>query len=585
MKSFVADFETTTKENDCHVWAYAVCEVGNTDDVIIGTTIDDFMLWCKNQETNNLVYFHNLKFDGQFIIYWLLTNGFKHVDDSKDRATNTFQTLISDKGLYYAIEVIFYLNGKKVKKVVFQDSYKLIPLSVNDIAKAFHLPISKLSIDYTAHDNLPVGSPLTANEEEYIKNDVRIVSYAISYFYSQGLTKMTIGSCALSEYKDIVSKKNFKRWFPPPTYHNDIRQAYKGGFTSLNRKFANKTVCEGLILDKNSMYSFVMKDKYLPYGTPIFFNGQYEYDEMYPLYIQMLRCSFELKPGKIPIIQSKTNEFYRGNEYLIDSEGQEIIICLNSVDLELFFEHYDVYNPTYMSGWKFKATKGLFDEFIDKWSAIKIESKINQNWGLYTIAKYMLNSLWGKFGTDIKFKSRIPYIDKENKVAYADSPLKAKDPVYLPLASFITSYAREETIRPSQKIMDNYNRGISKAEWIYSDTDSLHILLNGETVEEFLKNCGLDIDDTRLGAWKLEGKFTKAKYIRQKCYIQNFTDDIKSENPEYKMKVTVAGMPHECHSQVTFKNFKVGTTYTGKNQPKIVSGGCILVADVFTIKE
>lgn len=580
MKCFVADFETTTTENDCHVWGYAVCDIDNPEDVIFGTTIDDFMFWCRSQKENNLVYFHNMKFDAQFIIHWLLNNGFTHAETSRDRKSNTFTTLITDKGLYYAIEVIFYLNGKRVKKIVFQDSYKLIPLSVRDIAKSFKLPISKLKIDYEAHNNLPLGSPLTDEEKEYIKNDVQIVAHGINYFHSKGLNRMTIGSCALNEYKNIISKKVFKRLFPAPTYHYDIKQAYKGGFNCLNRKFENKVVGGGLVLDKNSMYPYVMKKYELPYGTPIFFKGEYKPDKYYPLYIQMMSCKFTLKPGKIPIIQSRTREFYRGSEYLTSSEDLEVMICLNSVDLELFFENYDVENPTYYSGWKFKSLRGMFDEYIDKWSEIKIQSKINGDFGMYEISKYMLNSLYGKFGTDLIMRTKIPYI-KKNRVEYYDSEPKQKEPVYLPLASFVTSYARYETIRASQTIMDNYYNGTSKAEWIYSDTDSCHILLNGEDEETFLKNCGLYIDDTELGAWKIEGRFDKGKYIRQKCYIQNYN---KEGEDEYNLKVCVAGMPHECHSQVNFKNFKIGATYEGKKQPKIVPGGCILENVEFTIK-
>ena len=32
--------------------------------------------------------------------------------------------------------------------------------------------------------------------------------HSIEYFNSQGLTKMTIGSCAMNEYKNIIKKKN-----------------------------------------------------------------------------------------------------------------------------------------------------------------------------------------------------------------------------------------------------------------------------------------------------------------------------------------------------------------------------------------
>ena len=136
MGTFIADFETTTREEDCRVWAYAICEVGNDNNVILGTTIDDFMKWCMESKKNNKVLFHNLKFDGQFIMSWLFKNGYRHTTDPYDNGSGTFTTLISDKGLYYRIDVIFYRKGKHVNKVTFEDSYKLIPLSVDAIAKA-----------------------------------------------------------------------------------------------------------------------------------------------------------------------------------------------------------------------------------------------------------------------------------------------------------------------------------------------------------------------------------------------------------------------------------------------------------------
>lgn len=580
MKSYVADFETTTRAEDCRVWAYAVCEVGNTENISIGVTIDDFMLWCKNSKENPKVYFHNLKFDGQFILYWLFKNGFTHVEDPKERKSNTFTTLISDKGLYYSIEVIFYRKGKKIKKVTFQDSLKLIPLSVKAIAKAFKFPEQKLEIDYESHDFLPEGSPLSRDEEEYLKHDVIIVAKAIEYFYSQGLDKMTIGSCALNEYKKLISKRAFERYFPPPTFHKDVKQSYRGGFTYLEPQFAGKVLKKGIVLDVNSLYPSVMYDCYLPFGTPIFFKGKYKDDGFYPLYTQMFRCSFELKKGKIPTIQIKGSIFFRSNEYITSSNNEELTLCLNSVDLELFFEHYDVYNIEYISGWKFKATKGLFTDYIDKWSNNKIQAKKDGNHGLYLISKLFLNSLYGKFGTDTTVKSKIPYYNPDDDtVHFHDSKPETKDGIYVAMASFITSYARLKTITAAQTIKDNYNSGKSKIQFVYADTDSLHCISDDFSLPE-----GLEIDDTKLGAWKWETKFDKAKFLRQKCYIENSTEDVENPNPEYELKVTVAGMPVTCHSQVTFKNFKIGASYTGKLQPKIVKGGTILNNVDFTIK-
>ena len=42
-----------------------------------------------------------------------------------------------------------------------------------------------------------------------------------------------------------------------------------------------------------------MYEKPMPIGEPILFQGEYVYDRVYPLYIQMLTCCFELKEGRL----------------------------------------------------------------------------------------------------------------------------------------------------------------------------------------------------------------------------------------------------------------------------------------------
>ena len=103
------------------------------------------------------------------------------------------------------------------------------------------------------------------------------------------------------------------------------------------------------------------------------------------------------------------------------------------------------------------------------------------------------------------------------------------------------------------------------------DTDSIHSLLSIEELKGF---C--DIDDNRLGAWKCEGIFTKAKFIRQKCYIEEIDN---------KIKITCAGLPKNCYDSVTWENFKTGFTCGGKLTYTHVKGGIILKETEFTIKE
>lgn len=589
MKKYVADFETTTLPNDCRVWAYAIVDIENPDDkdsVIIGTNIDSFIEWCSKQKGSPKIFFHNLKFDLSFVMDALFRMGFTHTTETRDRQTKTFNTMISDKGLVYQCEIIFYRKGKNIRKVILQDSLKLIPLRVKEIPKAFGLEEAKGEIDYDRHNYLPPNSPLTEIEKDYIIHDVVIVAKAINYMYSQGLDRMTVGACALAEYKSIVGKHTFKRWFPTPEYHDDVKQSYRGGFTYLNPEFAGKPVKEGITLDVNSLYASVLRshDCPLPFGTPIFFKGKYKYNPVYPLYTQMFRCQFEIKPGKIPTIQIKHSLDYRGNEYLTSSNGDTVTLCLNSVDLKLFFEQYNVYNPEWMSGWMFKASVGMFDKYIDKWIANKIQASKDGNKGLRYISKLFLNSLYGKFGTDNKQINKVPYY-KDGEVKYYYSKPESKPGIYIALASFVTSYARRVTITSAQKIQDNYHAGLSDIQFVYADTDSLHCFSPGFKLPE-----GLEIDPYKLGAWKYEGKFHSddgngAKFLRQKCYIENITEDVDNPNPEYHLKITVAGMPEECYDQVTFDNFVIGANYFGKKLPVTVPGGTVLIPGTFTIKQ
>lgn len=230
MKKFTADFETCTwLENETYVWAWAMCEIGNEENIQIDNSIDSFIKKCY-QEKNCIVYFHNLRFDGTFIIYWLFKNGFKHVEKREEIESHTFTTLISDMGQFYQIVIYFQKGNKKVHKVTFIDSLKIIPFSVKEIAKSFGLEISKLEIDYNKYRE--VGHILTEEEKAYIKNDVLIVAKALKVLFDEGLDHMTQASNSLHDYKTMINQSKFKHLFPSLDYDidEDIRMSYKRRF-------------------------------------------------------------------------------------------------------------------------------------------------------------------------------------------------------------------------------------------------------------------------------------------------------------------------------------------------------------------
>lgn len=552
---YTADFETTTNPTDCRVWACGICSIDESYQFEYGNSIEWFMQYAY-EHSGDTFYFHNLKFDGEFIMCYLFEHGFRHETNRKCLKSKTFTTLISDKGQHYSIEICFEKKNGEERKVTIYDSLKILPFSVEQVAKGFNLPLSKLEIDY--NEERPIGHILTKLEIDYLRNDVEIMARALATLFSQDLKQMTQGSNALHDYKKTVGRKNFMKWFPIPAYDYDIRQSYKGGFTYCDPRLKGQDVGEGIVLDVNSLYPSVMYYQPLPYGEGIFFEGKYKEDKIYNLYVQMITCQFELKENHIPTIQLKNNLSFVPTEYLTSSEDEEVTMCLTSVDLELFFEHYEVYNITYHSGWKFKSTTGLFTSYIDKWNAVKMESTLNGNMAMRTLAKLMLNALYGKFALNPNVQSKIPYYDN-GIVKYTLGEKETRKPIYIPIGTFITAWARYKTITSAQKVYDRF---------LYADTDSLHLL--GTELPK-----GLEIDPVKLGAWKHESTFTRARFIRQKTY---------AEEIDGTLHITCAGMPSRCYEHVTWENFIAGSSFAGKLQMQHVHGGIVLKDIDFTIK-
>lgn len=572
IKKFTADFETIVNHNETRVWAVGLCEIGNTDNFQYGNNIDFFMDFISKKNKNYIIYFHNLKFDGEFIFNYLLNNGYRYIKNKSERSDKTFTTLISDMGQFYSIEIYFETqNKRKINKVTIYDSLKVLNFSVSEIARSFNLGEIKGEIDYKL--NRPIGHQLTEEEIEYLRKDVVIMAKALYIMHTQKLTKMTIGSNALTQYKNI--NLNFKNYFPVLHFDIDkeIRRSYKGGFTYLNPKYKGVMIYDGSVYDANSLYPSIMYYNYLPFGDPVYFEGSYETDRLYPLYVQTLTCCFKLKKNKIPSIQIKNNLSFVPNEYIESSDDDLVTLTLTCIDLDLFFEQYDVYDITYHSGWKFKQLRGLFKQYVDQYTEMKTNAKKEQNSALYIIAKLMLNSLYGKFGSSPIVRGKYPVLSDDGSIKYKLTEKEIKDPVYIAIASFITSYARQKTILTSQKIRDYSLEKYNEDYYVYSDTDSIHLInLSFEELKEII-----DIDEYKLGAWKHEGDFEKAKFLRQKCYVE------KMKNKK-DISVTVAGLPKKLGYKLNFDNFNENFTTDGKLAFKHVKGGVVLIDTTFTIK-
>lgn len=428
-------------------------------------------------------------------------------------------------GQFYSLTVRWN-NGNTTE---FRDSAKKFPnMSVRKIAVSFKLDVTKGDIDYDAPR--PVGYTMTPEEADYLIRDVLIVAKAVGQTLANGMSKLTIGSDALNEYKDMIGKRQFERLYPifPVKMDADIRRAYRGGFTYADPRFKGKLNGAGLVLDVNSLYPFVMRTKLLPYGEPEYVKGQVLPTATKPLTIQHITFTAKIRKNHIPCIQIKGSLSFLETEYLTEV-NEPTVMSVTNVDMQLMLDHYHVNILEYAGGWRFNAAEGLFDSYIDKWMLVKA----NSTGGIREIAKLHLNSLYGKFATNPIVASKNPVLEGDT-VKLTRGEDSERKPIYSPMGIFITSYARELTIRAAQ---ENYS------VFAYADTDSLHLMTT--TIPKTL-----EVHESNIGAWKLEYRFKNAYYVRAKAYFE------LKENGAYHN--AVAGLPVELANLVRFDDLRPG---------------------------
>lgn len=582
---FVGDFETTVydKQERTDVWASAIVEL-YSENVKILHTIDETFEYLKSLKSNIIIYYHNLKFDGSFWIDYLMNvkhfeqavyktgedyNNVEFIENYKMRS-NTFKYLISEMGQWYTITI---KTGRYIIEI--RDSLKLLPFSVRKIGAGFFTKHKKLDMEYTGF-RYP-GCHISDEEKKYIANDVLVVKEALELMYSKGHNKLTIGACCLSEYKNICMQTlnnalEYDEMFPDITaieldkelYGSDnadsyIRKSYKGGWCYLVKGKENKLYKNGVTADVNSLYPSMMSSEsgnYYPVGMPHFWKGNFipkEAQENNNYFFIRIRTRFVLKSGMLPFIQIKGNSLYKGTECLQTSDIYDektgkyyskykdingnvhdsiLTLTLTQTDYILFKEHYNLFNFEILDGCWFYTLKGIFDEYINKYKKIKLESK----GAMRMLAKLFLNNLYGKMAASTDSSFKYAFVKEDTSIGFVPVNQNEKKPGYIPVGSAITSYARNFTIRAAQK---NYY-GIDKPGFIYADTDSIHCDLSPEQVR------GITIHPKNFCCWKLETSWDYGWFVRQKTYIEHVVaEDLKPIEKSY-FNIKCAGLPDKC---------------------------------------
>lgn len=639
---FVGDFETTVYEGqeDTEVWASACVELF-TDDVQIHHSIGETYQYFKDLDTNIICYYHNLKFDGSFwLSYLLIDEGLsqaieidenlqQHMQQAKNMPNNTVSYSVSGMGQWYRITI--KVNNHTIE---LRDSLKLLPFSVKRIGESFGTKHKKLDMEYTGFRY--AGCEITPDEQHYIANDVLVVKEALEIMFTEGHKKLTIGSCCLAEYRKSIGGKKYEQLFPnlydiplPDEYGANsageyIRKSYHGGWCYLARGKERQIKHNGTTADVNSLYPSMMSSESgnpYPVGYPTFWRGDIIPDEaLLPnrFYFVRFRTQFYIRPGKLPFIQMKNNLMYKMTEMLetsdvynkedgkyydsyYDFDGSlkpaNVTLTMTQTDFKLFKEHYELVNFEMLDGCYFESRVGIFDDYINKYKQIKLNSKGAKR----ELAKLFLNNLYGKMASSTNSNFKVAYIKEDRSIGFNTVVANDKKPGYIAVGSAITSYARNFTIRAAQA---NYY-GPDKPGFIYADTDSIHCDLLPEQIK------GIAVHPKNFCCWKLESCWDEGYFIRQKTYVEHVTheDCEPIDKPYYNVKC--AGMPNHCKdlflmsmqgytqeqfnelseddkdfvkTKRTLEDFNIGLKVPGKLRPKRIRGGVLLVETTYEMR-
>lgn len=493
MRTLVCDIDNVTGHE---VIYWESCVVGKK---IRRTTGTSWRALRKFLAQNGGTFFvYGLDFFGRFLVMRLMSDGFRWTKTGFPYTNNEFQTLFSSLGQCYSVS--WKENGTTIRLC---DYTKLVRADIRDVKEAY----------------------------PNIEDRSEVMARSLYEFEQLGISGLTIAQAALHDYKKMIGSKTFDFLYPKVglsvQFDQDVRRAYHGGYCDVNAGYANKDLENVYIYDVKSLYPSIMKRYPLPYGLPLWFEEEPPDDSC--LWIANVLVSATLKPNGVPFLRIKKNPAFNPFNYVRDTMGV-VSLWISSVDFLALLENYDVEVYGWEGGYCFLETAHKFDSYIDKWYELKETSQ-----GMKRIScKLMLNSLVGKFGSNVILRNLEPR-NIAGWLEFEPSDTEFRDGVYLPVAVFVNAFGRLEITRAI--------RSAGVMNWIYSDTDSLHLLAPAEDGEFVIGD--------QLGQLSLKEVADNARYLSRKRYAYTVDDD---------ETIVCAGMPSNIMKAMRFDDFREGWT-------------------------
>lgn len=270
--------------------------------------------------------------------------------------------------------VSFYCSGSMVLQMTirrgdrvakFCDSYRLLQGSLRDLGMAFDVKHKKTEIDFS---NIVYNKQLL----EYNEQDCRCLYEVLESFFEQtGVMSETFATQALRVFRKDFLKE--KIWKPHQNVLDFCRESYHGGHVEVFKRH-----CLSLnAYDVNSMYPFVMKQ-----AIPVQYIG--ESRKRIGSKYGFVRAVVKIPEMYTPPLPYRLNKLYFPMGQLEGVWSTEELDVAESMGVKII---------SILKGVYFECRE-IFSEYVDNLYALKKRSGEPTR----TIAKLLLNSLYGKFG-------------------------------------------------------------------------------------------------------------------------------------------------------------------------------------------
>lgn len=562
---WVADFETITKNTKYYQThkhtglVYGYMENLEFDIDYEFNDIKDLFKFFFNRNNDQVVYFHNLSFDGVFILDWLGRNNFKLSHDDTIGDNKTFRTHRTTGNKIYMIDVSMRNKKGKIITIFFRCSYHILQKGVNALGK--DIGMDKYEQGQENNESFYDREPCESVEEFkalnldyclYCQRDVKIVKKCLKDFYLvmyeflnelnaidhfNGL-KRCITIAAISLKLQIIMSEILGYKAESDLYITDhksweiMNKFTNGGLTTANEDYREQLIKEnGYIIDLKSAYPAVMSGG-IPIGQMIY-EKPMDFDHTkYCVFYEIKYDHIVAKNHNIPLLKSWEwdSQTKKLDLHNYTTQRYDYVTCLLHEEMQVLEQLHEFENKQILNTYYFKKEVYL-TQFIEKMFYYKEYYKqvgkharshafkigVNAAYGIhakrpdYASVKHE-NWDWSSTKRKYERNERIDLNKKTHHAWIPNNKQAAFNPIdiyewgsysHKGIANYITAMTRVKLMK-----------GIihfGPDKFLYSDTDSLFLI--NVTKEQVDSYCG-----SGLGNWEIEKAFDQAQVLRAKLY-------------------------------------------------------------------